>query len=204
MTADPALPEISLAVWDVPLAVAAGERFSLKIGAKSSIGSALRDRMVEVLDDAGVMTAAGQLGLVPWSGTAGLFWTEVELGAPIAPGVAAFTVRLDGRELQPPHQNASTRFSLSIVARPEHILTVTVAASGVPLEQAHVRLGALHAVTDAAGRAEIRLAKGRYELNVYKVGFDTEPVPLMIETDAAVVIEARAQPADDPDAFWTV
>jgi hypothetical protein len=203
MTVDTALDEISLAVWDVPLAVAAGEPFVVKVGAKSSSASALLDRIVDVLDQSGAAAASGRLGNAPWPGTAALFWAEVEVRAPLVPGLATFMARFDGAELDPPLQNATSPFTVSVVGRPERTLTVTVAANGVPLEEAHIRLGALHALTDAAGRAEIRLAKGRYELSVYKAGFETKPVPLVIEDDATVAIEARAQRADDPDAFWT-
>jgi hypothetical protein len=203
MTEAPTLDEISLAVWDVPLAVAAGEPFAVKVGAKSSSASALHNRVVDVLDQSGARAASGPLGDVPWPGTAALYWAEVELQAPLVPGLATFIARFDAAELDPPFRSATSPFTVSVVGRPEHILTVTVAANGVPVEEAHIRLGALHALTDAAGRAEIKLAKGRYELSVYKAGFETEPVPLVIEADATVAIEARAQRADDPDAFWT-
>ena len=38
---------------------------------------------------------------------------------------------------------------------------------------------------------------------IWKAGFDTEPVPLTIDADASVDVEARALPQDDPDAVWT-
>ena len=203
MTADTTLHETSLAVWDVPSAVAAGERFAVKVGVKSSAECALGGRAVEVLDESGAVSASGRLGDVPWPGTAALFWTEVELRAPLALGLATLAARFDAAELDPPHQSAWSSFSVAIVGRPEHSLIVTVAASGRPIEEACVRLGALRAMTDAAGRAEIKLAKGRYELSVWKTGFDTAAVPLVIDADALVEVEARPQPEDDPDAFWT-
>ena len=202
-TTDETLHETSLAAWDVPSAVAAGERFAVKVGAKSSAGCSLSGCTVEVLDQAGVVMASVRLGDLPWPGTAALFWTEVELGAPPALGLTTFTARFDTSELEPPHRSAASSFSVSVIARPEHTLTVTVAANGAPIDEAYVRLGPLRAMTDAAGRAEIRLAKGRYELSVYKAGYDTAPVPLVIDADTAIAVEARAEPADDPDAFWT-
>src|SRR5205807_3384994 len=101
MTAPTTLAETSLAIWDVPLAVAAGERFAVSIGARSSIGCMLRERIVEVLDPSGTVAASGRLGEVPWPGTAALFWTKVELRAPLVPGLAAFMVRFDAAELDP-------------------------------------------------------------------------------------------------------
>ena len=61
----------------------------------------------------------------------------------------------------------------------------------------------MRATTDAAGVATVKLAKGRYELVVWKAGYDIAPVPLAIEADAAVAIAARALPEHDPDAIWT-
>ncbi len=92
---------------------------------------------------------------------------------------------------------------MSVVAKPEHVLTVTVASDGVPVEEAIVRLGAVRATTDRAGVATVELAKGQYELVVWKVGYDIAPVPLAIEADTAVAVAARALPEDNPDAIWT-
>ena len=41
---------ISLAVWDMPMPVVAGEKFSIKIGAKSASSRGLAGRRVEVSD----------------------------------------------------------------------------------------------------------------------------------------------------------
>src|ERR1051325_2092846 len=88
MTADTlekaALHQVSLAVWDIPTP-AAGERFAIKVGAKSSAGCALGGRQVEVLDGEAVV-ASGRLGEVPWPGTDALFWAEGELQGPNHPG----------------------------------------------------------------------------------------------------------------------
>src|SRR5262249_19736105 len=157
--------ETSLAIWDVPSAVADGECLTVKVGAKSAAGCALSGCAVEVLDQAGAALASGRLGELPWPGTAALFWTELELCAPLAPGLATFAARLDPAGLQPPHRSASLPFSMAVVAPPEHTLIVTVAANGAPIEEAYIRLGPIRAMTDAAGRAEIKLAKGRYELS---------------------------------------
>ena len=92
---------------------------------------------------------------------------------------------------------------MSVVARPDHTLAVTVASGGMPIEAAYLRLGPYRATTDASGRASIKLAKGRYELVVWKAGYDTDPVPLAIDADASVHVEARALPQHDPDAVWT-
>jgi hypothetical protein len=195
------LHETSLAVWDIPTP-AAGERFRVKIGAKSSAGCALGGRRIEVLDGDAVV-ASGVLGGEPWPETSALFWAEVEMPARQTPGPVALSVRFDAAGLDEPHQGASSPFHVTVVARPDHILTVTVVCGGIPVEDALVRLGPYRAATDASGRAAIKLAKGRYELHVWKTEYDTDPVPLVVDADASIEVEARALPPDDPDAVWT-
>jgi hypothetical protein len=206
MTADAleseARHETSLAVWDIPTA-AAGERFAVKIGVKSAAGCALAGCRIEVFDGAGVEAASGRLGETPWPGTNALFWTEAELRAPATPGPAGFSVRFDATDAGEPHRHAVAAFNVPVVARPEHSLTVTVVADGAPLPDAIVRLGPYRAMTDAAGVATVRAATGRYELVVWKAGYDAPVMPLTIEADAGVAIEAKAVPEDDPDSHWT-
>ena len=185
----------SLAVWDIPAAIAAGEHFAVKVGAKSSDGCALGGCRVEVLDQSGAVLAQGALGPSPWPGTDALFWSEIELCAPSAPGVVSLAVRCD--------DSAASPFSVAVVAAPEHVMTVTVMAGGNPVSDAIVRAGPIRAMTDAAGNARLHLPKGRHELAVWKAGYDAPPTPVEIRADAAVAIEAVVQPEDDPDAIWT-
>lgn len=205
MTADTlekdTLHQTSLAVWDIPTP-AAGERFSIKVGAKSSAGFALGARRVEVLDGEAVV-AVGHLSDAPWPGTDALFWAEVELRAPATPGLVTLSVRFDAAELDEPHEGASSPFKVSVVAKPEHTLTVKVVANGTPVEEAIVRLGSARATTDASGMAAVKLAKGRYELVVWKAGYDAPATPVTIDADAFVQIDARAVTEPDPDAVWT-
>src|SRR5437868_10207506 len=73
---------ISLAVWDVPMPVTAGEKFAVKIGAKSSSRRELAGYRVAVTDVAGVLAASGALGTAPLPGTEALYWTMLEVTAP--------------------------------------------------------------------------------------------------------------------------
>jgi hypothetical protein len=183
------LHETSLAVWDIPTP-AAGQRFTVKVGAKSSAGCALGGCRIEVLDGE-IVVASGRLGDEPWPGTGALYWAEVELRAPQMPRPVALTVRFDAAHLDEPHQDASSPFSVPVVARPDHTLTVTVAAHGIPIEEAYIRLGPYRATTGASGQATLEAAKGRYELVVWKAGYDTDPVPVEIDSDASINVEAR-------------
>jgi hypothetical protein len=195
--------QASLAVWDIPAAIAAGEHFAVKVGAKSSAGCALGGCRIEVLDGSGAVLAEGALGAKPWPGTDALFWSEVELCAPSAPGVAALAVRLADAGGNEAHDAPSAPFCVAVVAAPEHVLTVTVAAAGSPVADAIVRAGPVRATTDATGRVRLHLAKGRHELAVWKSGYDAPLTQLLLEADASVIVEAKAEPAYDPDAIWT-
>src|SRR5947207_932309 len=161
----------SLAVWDIPAAVAAGEHFTVKVGAKSSSGSALGGYRVVVLDGNGTVVASGLLGAQPWRGTDALFWSEVELCAPQAAGLVSLAVRFDAVSLDEPHDGASQPFCVAVVSPPEHVLTVTVTAEDGPVADAIVRAGPIRVTTDAEGRARLHLAKGRHELAVWKTGY---------------------------------
>jgi hypothetical protein len=203
VSAEATLNQTSLAVWDIPPAIPAGERFSVKLGGKSSAGCALGGCRAEVRDEAGAVLGAGRLGDAPWPDTSGLYWAEIELVAPPQPGRVTLLARLEPAELEEPHDGTSSPFSVSVVSKAEHLLTVTVASGGRPVDEAYLRLGPYRATTDAAGVARVKLAKGDYELVVWKAGYDTTPIRLAIAADAAVQVDARALPEDDPDAVWT-
>jgi hypothetical protein len=194
--------DTSLAVWDIAPAVAAGERLCVKVGAKSSGGCALNGRRIEVLNGDAVV-AFGALGETPWPGSSALFWAQIEMRAPMRPGTAAFAVRFDTTASDQSHRAATLQFQVSVVAKPEHTLTVKVTAGGAPIEEAYVRLGPYRAITDASGMAHVKMAGGSYELVVWKAGYDMPATPVTIETDAVVAVEARALPEENPDSVWT-
>ncbi|MBX9845602.1 MAG: carboxypeptidase-like regulatory domain-containing protein [Xanthobacteraceae bacterium] len=191
-----------LAVWDVPVAVPAGETFSVKAGVKSAGGVPLGGGRVEVHDGAGTVVASGALGHAPWLGSEALYWTEIALQAPAEPAALTLTARFDGNASEP-HESTSSAFSIHVVARAEHTLTVTVEASGAPLADALVRLGPYRAPTDAAGVARVRLAKGQYELVVWKTGYVMTATPIAVEADAAIAVATQPVSEENPDAVWT-
>jgi hypothetical protein len=192
----------SLAVWDVPPAIAAGESFSVKAGVKSSTGVALGGACVDLRDGADAVVAQGLLGDEPWPDSEALYWTEIALKAPAEPGTLSLTAQFDGHANEP-HEPASAGLSVNIVARAEHTLTVTVASDGTPLADAVVRLGPYRAPTDASGIAKVRLAKGQYELVVRKTGYAMTATPVAVEADAAIAVATEPLPEESPDAVWT-
>jgi len=201
---DVAPHEITLAIWGIPEAVAASERFAIKVGAKSSAGCALSGERIEIRDAAGAVVASGCLGEAPWPGTDALFWANVEMQAPKTPGPLALSAHFDATEIDPPHANSSSPFSVAIVARPEHTLTVKVIErqTAVPIEDVQIRLGPHRAATGASGLAEVRMPKGRFELHVWKAGYEAPATAVDIGGDAFVQVEVEAIPEEDPDARW--
>ena len=196
----------SLAVWDIPSPVAIGARFAVRVGAKSAAGCVLTGQPVEICDDAGTVVAQCVLGDAPLPGTAALYWTDVELVAPANEGLASWSVRFAAAALDLPHDGASSTFSAEVVRPPEHKLTVKVVEKDTAnaIDEAVVRLGAFRAETGRSGYAEIRVPKGRYELQVWKAGYDIKPATLELDGDVSIEVEALALPEEDPDARWTM
>jgi hypothetical protein len=194
----------SLAVWGVPSPVVRGERFGIKVGAKSSSACALEGKPIEVSDQAGTVVARGNLGATPWPGTSALHWTELELTAPAQEGMAWWSASFAGTALDTPHEGASSRFSVAVVRQPEHRLTVEVLEkdSKAPIENVQIRLGAYAAATDPTGHAEVAMPKGTYDLTVWKVGYDAPGRIVDISGDTTIQIEAVVVPPENPDAPW--
>jgi hypothetical protein len=194
----------SLAVWAVPSPVVMGERFRIRVGAKSSAACGLAGAKILVSDQSGAVIAQGSLGDAPLPGTDALYWTEVELPAPTRDGMFWCTVQFAATELEAPHHGASSRFSVAIVKPPEHRLTVKVLEKETmaPVEDAQVRLGAYRAATDPAGMAEVAMPKGTYDLTVWKVGYEAPGTTVDIDEDVTVQVEVAIVPPENPDAAW--
>jgi len=194
----------SLAAWDVPSPVVAGRRFTVKAGAKSTANRPLAGLAIEIRDAAGAMAGRGQLGATPWPGTDALYWTEIELTAPPHAGPATWSIRFEASELDLPHESSATSFRAMVVPAPEHRLKIKVVeqATAAPLADVELRLGAYRGTTGPTGLAEIALPKGRYQLSVWKAGYDAPPRPVEIGADAFVEIEALTVAEEDPDARW--
>ena len=194
----------SLAVWDMPAPVVAGERFTIKVGAKSSADCRLEGQRIEICDETDSVAGRATLQGSPWPGTSGLYWTEVELRAPSNDGLSSWSARLAPVELGSAHDETSSQFHVAVVRPPEHTITVKIIEkqSGAPVGDVQVRLGAYRGATDQAGLAQIRVGKGRYDLNIWKVGYEAPGRSVDIDDDLAVEIEAVALPPEDPDALW--
>jgi hypothetical protein len=179
----------SLAVWDVPMPVVAGERFAIKTGVKTGSGR------VEVCDATGAVVASGTLGEAPWPGTEALHWAELDLPAPAKDGVAKYTVRCGAAE---------TWFSVVAAAKPDCTLKVQITEqeSKAALDGVEIRIGAFHARTDKAGRAELRVCKGEYQLQLWRTAHISSPRPVKVDGNASIALTMTHVPEEHPDARW--
>jgi hypothetical protein len=194
----------SLAVWDLPTHAVTGQRFTIKVGAKSSADCPLVGQRIEICNETGAVAGRATLQGSPWTGTSGLYWTEVELIAPANEGVSSWSARFAPAALESAHDETSSQFHVAVVRPPEHTITVKIIEkqSAAPVGDVQVRLGAYRGATDQCGLAQIRVGKGRYDLQIWKVGYEAPDRTIDIKDDLAVEIEAVALPPEDPDALW--
>jgi uncharacterized membrane protein len=113
-------------------------------------------------------------------------------------------VNFAAADIETPHEQSSSKFSVVIVRPPEHRLTIEVLEkdSKAPIEDAQIRLGAYGAATDPSGRAQLALPKGTYDLTVWKVGYEAPGQIVDIHDDVSLQVEAVIVPPENPDAYW--
>jgi hypothetical protein len=188
----------SLAVWAVPMPVRMADRFAIIIGAKSSGACALGGAKVEIRDETGTAVGGGVLGDTPWPGTDALYWTEIELAAPLRDGMLCWSATFAATELQLPHLGASAEFSFTAVKPPEHGVTIKIIArdTAIPLEEAQVALGPFRAGTDKAGLAYIEVPPGTYGVAVWKAGFEATSKAVDIAADLSIQFELTRLPEE--------
>jgi hypothetical protein len=181
------MSETSIAVWDVPMPVVAGESFSIKVGATA------KGTMIEVSDGSGAVTS-GSIGGTPWPGTDGLCWTELQIPAAKI-GVARYTVQCGAAE---------TWFSVIAAGKPTCTLSVQVTEqdSKAALDGVEIRLGPFHARTDKAGHAKLPIAPGEYRLQLWRTAHIAQPMAIDISKDTDVALTMLHVPEEHPDARW--
>jgi len=178
----------SLAVWDVPMPVAIGETFSIKVGGE-------KGAKVEVSDSAGQVVASGKFGSEPLAGTEGLYWTSLDVPPPAKEEVKEYTVRAG---------IASSRFAVAAAPKATHTLTVSIVERETKeaLGGVEIRLGPFHARTDKDGRASVRIAKGNYQLKLWRNGHIAPNRPVSIDGDVTLALTMLHVPEEHPDARW--
>ena len=190
----------SLAVWANPSPVVMGNPFTIKVGAKSSGACELQGAQVEVQDETGARIGVGTLGETPWVDTGALYWTEVDLAAPMKEGIVSWSVRFAPAGQKIPHDGSAAEFSFATVRPPEHSVMVKVVekGTGVPIADAQVRVGSHRASTDESGVATLKTSSGTYDVAVWKGGYQSPSMTVAVTEDVDVQIEAAVIPKVDP------
>jgi hypothetical protein len=196
--------DTSLAVWGVPSPIVMDHPFRIQVGATCSAGCDLKGKEIEICDEKGASTARGKLGETPLDGTRALYWTEVDLVAPVNEGSTSWSVRFAPTELRSPHGVASARFGFETVKPPQYSVAVRVVQKdvGTPVEDAQVRLGVYFAYSDANGLAKVAMPRGTYSLDVLKTGYEASSRVLELNDDVTVEVEVAVIPPETPDAYW--
>ena len=83
-------------------------------------------------------------------------------------------------------------------------MTVVETESRAPVADVLVRLGAYRGETNQSGVAEVQMPKGRYNLMIWKVGYDAPEQTMDVSADASIVVEVVKLPEENPDAHWTM
>jgi hypothetical protein len=182
--------------WDVPSTVVAGNRFTIKIGIKCSSECSFASKAFEIRDHEGAEAARGVLSNDLWPGTTGLYFATVELKAPSSAGLYPWSVKCGGKDVGLPHAEGAADFSLRVVGAPECLMTVEAVDRGSqePLAGAQVALHPYKAVTDDRGFAEIRVAKGAYQLFVAKRRYLTLGLAVDVKADMTARAELDLEP----------
>ena len=213
----------NVVVWDIPSAIVVGERFRIKVGMKcsnecnlansefgiydhglegsgigdrgSAEGSGIRDQGSKE----GRRVATGRLSGDRWPGTTGLYVAEVELEAPAAEGLYTWSVRSAESDVEIPHAEGSISFGVRVVSHPEYLVTVETVdkESQTPLSGARVVMHPYKAVTDERGIAEVRVAKGAYQLFVSQSRYLTFGLPVEVEADMTAKAELHVEPVQE-------
>jgi hypothetical protein len=184
-------------VWGVPSAIPVGESFGFKVGIKCSAGCKLAGRQVCVIDHQGAQIAAGNLRDDPWPDTSALYFAELRAKAPGETGDYLWRIETPGSEAGAPHAAGSSAFSVKVVARADHEVTVEAfdVERNAPIKGAHVLLHPYRAFTDDNGVAKVRVAKGTYKLFVSGFKYIAYENTLDVANDIAI----RAELAEEPE-----
>jgi len=191
----------SVNVWGLPSAIAAGERFSFKVGIKCSAGCKLADRTLYVLDHDGAQAAAASLREDVWPNTSALYFVEVEAQAPHTAGDYQWRIEAPGSDAGAPHAAGGCTVAVNVVAAPDHEVTVEAFDSDkqTPIKGAHVLLHPYRALTDERGVAKVKVAKGRYTLFVSGFNYLGHESIIEVTSDVTARAELTVEPEENVD-----
>jgi len=188
----------NVVVWDIPSAIVVGERFKVKVGIKCAHECPLAGRSFEVWSHEATLIGSGKLSDERWPGTSALYVGEVELDAPVQEGLYTWTVKSPST-FEIPHAEGSASFGVRAVTHPECLVTVEAIdqVSQAPVSGARVVMHPYKAVTDERGVAQVRVAKGAYQLFVSQTRYLTFGVPVEVAADMTARAELFLEPVQE-------
>lgn len=199
---------LSLVVFDLPPAVAAGEKFRLRLGIKCAEGCRPRDWTAAVHDRTGARLATASFGDTVWPGTEALYVAEVELTAPSSEGLYAFEARSGPPEgdAEAGHLAATAAsFELRVAPPADCRLRVVAVERGseTPVRNAKVVVHPFLARTDEHGVAELELPRGAYRLFVTGRDFFPYRHESKLDSDQTVRAELVPDPGPSDAEVWS-
>ena len=186
----------SLTAWGVPSPTPAGGALHVNVGLRCGSGCGLGGARVAVCDETGAVVGEGILGETPWPDTGALYWTAVDVQAPDAEGVHAWTAVLAAAGTELPHDGPPAAFGFRTGRACEHRATVCVieAPGRTPVGGVEVRVGPYMASTAADGVAVVAVPKGAFEVSIRRDGLEARPFTVTVDGDLALDIEAAVVP----------
>ena len=186
----------SLTAWGVQSPAASGGRLQVRVGVRCGSACRLAGARVAVCDETGAAVGGGRLGATPWAGTGALYWTAVEVRAPDAEGVHAWSAVLADAAAELPHDGAPAAFGFRTGRPCEHrvAVRVTEAGGGAPAAGVEVRVGPYSGSTAPDGTAEVAVPQGAFEVSIRRDGLEARPFTVAVEGDLALDIEADVVP----------
>ena len=186
----------SLTAWGVPSPTPAGNALHVRVGVRCGSGCGLGGARVAVCDETGATVGDGILGETPWPDTGALYWAAVDVRAPAAEGVHAWTAVLADAGTDLPHDGAPAPFGFRTGKACEHCAAVRVidATSRTPVADVEVRVGPYMAATAADGVATVAVPKGAFEVSIRRDGLEARPFTVTVDGDLALDIEAAVVP----------
>ena len=185
-----------IVVWDAPLAIECGSKFSIKFGVKCACECRPDGWALEVRDHDGKKLVRATLSDNAWPDTSALYYTQAEFTAPDTEGLHRWEARAPMADLDIEHTECVASFSVRVVATPECVLTVEAIdrESQAPIKGAKVVVHPYRAITDERGLAQLRLPKGEYRLFVSGKNY----FPFRSDSEVKTDMTIRAELALDP------
>ncbi len=193
-----------LNVWDLPTAIAAGERFKLNAGVKCSAGCNLAGRELCIFDGDGNQLGTGKLLDNVWPRTSALYFAEVECSAPLTVGNHRWEVMIPASGSGIPHTAGALDFDATVVDPPDCEVTIEALDAGTQtlIGGARVVMHPYRALTGAHGVAKLKVVRGNYMLLVSASKYLATARAVEIAENSTIRAELTLEPVVDPASYY--